>query len=81
MLTHPVLYQQLIITLRTDMRIDQLRSSIERLGVDQTHTLRGLDSYQKGIDQAANEDKFSATNGPVFNLFHSCRALALTNAE
>ena len=49
----------------TDARIENLRSSIERLGGDQTHTLRGLDAYEKGIENAAKEEKLYAINQAV----------------
>jgi hypothetical protein len=42
-----------------------LRSSIERLGVDQTHTLRGLDSYERGIEQAAQDQKLAMKDSEV----------------
>lgn len=48
-----------------DARIENLRSSIERLGGDQTHTLRGLDAYQKGMERAALDEKLQATAGKV----------------
>ena len=59
-----------IYLLPQDLRVDQLRSSIERMGGDHTHTLRGLDSYQKGIDQAGHDEKMNTTNGQVWTKFH-----------
>lgn len=49
----------------SDAKIENLRASIERLGGDQTHTLRGLDSYEKGIEQADYQEKMSATQNKV----------------
>lgn len=50
----------IILDLHLDAKIENLRASIERLGGNQTHTLRGLDSYEKGIEQVALNDQLDA---------------------
>eukprot|EP00598_Pedospumella_elongata_P000366 CAMPEP_0184973908 /NCGR_PEP_ID=MMETSP1098-20130426/5512_1 /TAXON_ID=89044 /ORGANISM="Spumella elongata, Strain CCAP 955/1" /LENGTH=756 /DNA_ID=CAMNT_0027496413 /DNA_START=91 /DNA_END=2361 /DNA_ORIENTATION=- len=51
---------------RKNAKIENLRASIERLGGDQTHTLRGLDSYEKGIEQADYQEKLNASQNKVY---------------
>ena len=49
----------------SDGRVENLRASIERLGGDQTHTLRGLESYEKSIEQDSLNAAMNATQNQV----------------
>ncbi|KAJ1386104.1 hypothetical protein B484DRAFT_410309, partial [Ochromonadaceae sp. CCMP2298] len=38
-------------------RVEHLRSNVARLGGEQTHTQRGLEAYERGIEEADTEEK------------------------
>jgi hypothetical protein len=60
-----------------DARVENLRASIERLGGEQTHTLRGLDAYEKSLEQMSLQDKLAASHGQV----SPCRVSTNLNAH
>jgi hypothetical protein len=55
----------MVLSILLDARVENLRASIERLGGEQTHTLRGLDAYEKSLEQMSLQDKLAASHGQV----------------